>query len=158
MPPPTTLPHARGGGMGGDDGEDTAEYLLLPRPVRVWEGHESDIVDVCWSSYRDHGFLLSASTDKTARLWHRDQAGCLGVFQHKNVVSCVRFHPANEDVFLTGSLDRKLRLWSKKEAHVVEWAQSRDLVTAACFTPDGSMVLAGDRAGTLTVFHTKSLK
>jgi WD40 repeat protein len=41
--------------------------LLNTTPYHIWLGHSGDITDVSWSqSY----FVLSASTDKTVRLWN----------------------------------------------------------------------------------------
>lgn len=36
-------------------------------PVRVFEGHKSDVVDLSWSH---SDFLCSASIDHTVMLWH----------------------------------------------------------------------------------------
>jgi WD40 repeat protein len=38
-------------------------------------------------------FLLSASMDKTVRLWHVTKAKCLSLYQHSDFVTAVAFHP-----------------------------------------------------------------
>lgn len=57
--------------------------LLDPTPFRIFRGHSGDILDIAWSKVRSRHFdrhsygadwlqshfLLSASMDKTARLW-----------------------------------------------------------------------------------------
>lgn len=55
------------------DPETNAAYrsslfpLLYPIPCRVYRDHTDDIVDLSWTS---DDFLLSASADKTVRLWN----------------------------------------------------------------------------------------
>jgi WD40 repeat protein len=75
-------------------------------------------VDVCmianafsselWFVADDHAhhrtqsnFLLSASMDKTVRLWHVTKAKCLSLYQHSDFVTAVAFHP-NVCVGITG--------------------------------------------------------
>jgi WD40 repeat protein len=52
--------------------------VLRPRPHRSYAGHEADVLDVAWSRSQ---FLLSASMDKTVRLWHISMDDCLRVFR-----------------------------------------------------------------------------
>ena len=72
-PPPSAL--------GGSTNENGAVYgvpVLRPKPVRLYQGHKQDILDVAWSKTN---FLLSASMDKTVRLWHVSMDECLRVFK-----------------------------------------------------------------------------
>ncbi len=55
-----------------------AGLVFAPTPVKEFRGHKADVLDVCWS--RTH-FLLSASMDKTVRLWHPTVVDCLRVFK-----------------------------------------------------------------------------
>ncbi|KAJ3248299.1 hypothetical protein HDU78_001305 [Chytriomyces hyalinus] len=82
--PATTLVHPR--------------QVLNPIAYRTFAGHALPIQDLCWSR---SNFLLSASSDKTVRLWHVQKASCLKVFAHDAVVSCVRFHPIDEGCFVS---------------------------------------------------------
>ena len=77
-----------GGGGGGDDeeGEGSTVFgvpVLRARPVRVYRGHKQDILDVAWSKTN---FLLSASMDKTVRLWHVSMDECLRVFKYVDII------------------------------------------------------------------------
>ncbi len=55
-------------------------------PVRELRGHKLDVLDISWSK---NNFLLSASMDKTAKLWHISRDECLCTFAHLDfVVSC----------------------------------------------------------------------
>lgn len=69
-------------------------------PVRQYSGHSEDILDLSWSS--SGGFLLSASLDKSVRLWALSQPGCLRVFEHSDFVTSVQFHPKDAGCFVSG--------------------------------------------------------
>ena len=58
--------------------------VLRPAPHRCYAGHDADVLDVAWSRSQ---FLLSASMDKTVRLWHISMDDCLRVFRCAAVVA-----------------------------------------------------------------------
>jgi WD40 repeat protein len=103
-------------------------------------------------------FLLSASMDKTVRLWHVSRPKCLSIYQHSDFVTSIAFHPIEDRYFLSGSFDKKLRMWNIPEHRVVEWAQTANMITAACFSPNGKMAVAGLYTGEVTFYQTDGLK
>ncbi len=78
-------------------------------PVRIFASHTGDVMDLSWSK---NNFLLSCSSDKTAKLWHPNRTDCLCTFTTSATVSCIDFHPTDDRFFVTGGLDGKLRLWN----------------------------------------------
>eukprot|EP00163_Fabomonas_tropica_P027326 TRINITY_DN5224_c0_g2_i1.p1 TRINITY_DN5224_c0_g2~~TRINITY_DN5224_c0_g2_i1.p1 ORF type:complete len:668 (+),score=87.09 TRINITY_DN5224_c0_g2_i1:476-2479(+) len=138
----------------GGDGIDTLE-LIDPTPVHVFKGHRADVLDIQWSK---NFFILSASMDKTVRLWHPDHPKILGNFQHKEFVTSIQFHPLEDQLFLSGSLDKHIRIWNIPDGQVVSVVEAIGFITAVTFTPDGSHVLAGSHSGTCTFYETKGLK
>jgi hypothetical protein len=50
------------------------------------------------------GFILSASLDKSVRLWHLSQPGCLRQFWHTDFVTSVQFHPLDAQRFVSGEV------------------------------------------------------
>ncbi|WZZ28991.1 hypothetical protein YC2023_012392 [Brassica napus] len=50
-------------------------------PFQVLHGHTGDVLDLAWS---DSNLLLSASKDKTVRLWRVGCDECLHIFHHNN--------------------------------------------------------------------------
>ncbi|PSS26657.1 WD40-repeat-containing domain protein [Actinidia chinensis var. chinensis] len=118
-------------------------------PLQEFHGHTSDVLDLAWST---SNCLLSASKDKTVRLWLVGCNECLGVFQHNDYVTCIQFNPTDENYFITGSVDGKVRIWGVPERRVVDWADVRDSVTAICYHPDGNGFIVGSIMGTCSFY------
>jgi len=112
-----------------------------------------DIVDLSWNQ---NDFLLSASIDRTVRLWHVSSTECLHVFPHADFVTSVDFHPKNDLLFLSGCFDKRLRVWSIPESHVAAWATTPEVITSVCFSPSGNQALAGLFNGQVFFWHTDS--
>ncbi|GJD05862.1 WD repeat-containing protein 44 [Galdieria sulphuraria] len=130
------------------------EYIK-PRPFREYKGHHRDILSLDWSQ---NDFLLSASIDKTVKLWHISVDTCLRSFQHADFVTCACFHPQDERVFLSGSLDDKLRLWNAIDKTVLSWTETPDVITACAISEDGKQALVGSYRGQCKVYYLKNEK
>ncbi|KAI8374811.1 WD40-repeat-containing domain protein [Blakeslea trispora] len=126
-------------------------------PVRIYNGHTVDILDLSWSK---NNFLLSGSMDKTVRLWHISQATCLCAFRHTDIVTSVRFHPKDDRFFLSGCLDSRVRLWNIPEKRIAFWNEIAhgSTITAAGFTLDGRSVCVGTNRGDVLFYETQGLK
>ena len=59
-------------------GADADCPVLQKAPHRTYVGHTADVLDLAWSKSQ---FLLTASMDKTVRLWHISMEDCLRVFK-----------------------------------------------------------------------------
>ncbi|KAJ3682126.1 hypothetical protein LUZ60_014699 [Juncus effusus] len=119
-------------------------FWIEEEPVQDFKGHFGDILDLSWSK---SNYLISASVDKTVRLWQIGCENCLKIFSHQNFVTCVQFNPSNEDYFVSGSIDGIIRIWQVPLGHVVNWIESKEIVTAVCYQPDGNKVVVGTITG-----------
>ncbi|KAL6882649.1 hypothetical protein ACP4OV_011339 [Aristida adscensionis] len=122
----------------------TLVFRISDEPLHEFHGHFGDVLDLAWSNNKH---LLSASTDKTVRLWEIGSANCITVFQHSNFVTCVQFNPANANRFISGSIDGKIRVWDVPRCSVVDWVDVRDIVTAVSYRPDGKGAVVGTITG-----------
>lgn len=128
--------------------------VIFPEVFREFRGHSSDIVDLSWSPAN---FLLSASLDKTVRLWHVSKDKCLCKFQHADFVTSVMFHPTSMKLFLSGSYDRILRVWNILDHRVESWAQVDAVITSASYSPDGKLAVAGLASGQCVFYRSDGL-
>ncbi|CAM0903668.1 unnamed protein product [Alopecurus aequalis] len=130
-------------------------FGLSEKPVKTFEGHSEDVLDLCWSKSQ---YLLSSSMDKTVKLWHMSSVSCLKTFSHCDYVTCIQFNPVDDRYFISGSLDEKVRIWSIPKREIVDWHDLHEMVTAACYTPDGQSVLVGSHKGTCHIYDTSDSK
>lgn len=120
-------------------------------PVHEFYGHDDVILDLSWSK---NGDLLSASMDKTVRLWQVGCNSCLKVFSHNNYVTCVQFQPTSDNYFISGSIDGMVRIWDVRRRLVVDWANTKEIVTAVCYRPDGKGAVVGTITGNCRYYDT----
>ncbi|KAL1209191.1 COMPASS-like H3K4 histone methylase component WDR5A [Cardamine amara subsp. amara] len=115
-------------------------FHIEETPFQELYGHTGDVLDLAWS---DSNLLLSASKDKTVRLWRIGCDQCLHIFHHTNYVTCVEFNPMNKNNFVSGSIDGKARIWGLSEGRVVAWTDVRDSISAICYQPNGNGFVVG---------------
>ena len=147
--PPPTDPQGTGPAQGTDI------EILSSKPLRRYREHTADIVDLSWSRT---GFLLTASLDKTVRLWHVSKKTSLKTFTHASFVTSVSFHPTKDKYFVSGSFDQKVRVWDTPTGRVTEWAQAPDKISSVTFTPDEEYVVAGLFRGQVLFYTADGLK
>lgn len=119
-------------------------YIRKGAPMMVCKGHTSDVIALSWSK---NDFLLSGSVDRTIRLWHPRSKACIRRLIHSDIVTCVAFHPTDEQICISGSADGMVRMWHLKESKLLSQAETDDLITACAITPDGTTALVGTYHG-----------
>lgn len=128
--------------------------VFSPTPVQEFHGHLGDVLDLSWSK---GGFLLSSSTDKTARIWHLSHPNSLVSFVHSDLVTSAVFHPHDDRFFLSGSLDGKVRLWNISAKKVQYCQEAPGLITACSFTTSGETACVGLFSGAALFYATEGL-
>lgn len=119
-------------------------YIRKGAPLLTFKGHTSDVLTLSWSK---NDFLLSGSVDRTIRLWHPRAKTCLRRLIHSDIVTCVAFHPTDEQICISGSANGEARMWHLKESKLLSSVQADDLITACVITPDGTTALMGTYHG-----------
>lgn len=144
------------GGGGGGAGEGGVGMKLGEHPLRTWEGHDGEVLDISLSS---QGLVLSSGTDWLVKLWHPDSALCLRTFEHSHIATSVVFHPENQQLFFTGCLDGKVRLFdlrprsAEEEGKSISEINTKGFVTAMAVSDDGKTVAAGLFEGKCMLFQ-----
>ena len=129
--------------------------VFHPTPLRLYKEHVQDVLDINWSK---NNFILSASMDKTVKLWHPDRKNSLKTFIHPDFVTCVDFHPTDDRFFISGCLDHKCRLWSILDDEVSFEYDCQDLITSVTLSPEeGKYTIIGTFNGYVHILMTRGL-
>ncbi|KAG0560266.1 hypothetical protein KC19_10G166800 [Ceratodon purpureus] len=105
--------------------------------ARCLSCHNHALKDVQWSL--DGTSVLSCGFDQTARLSNVETGAQTQVFSENQVVNVVRFHPSEENLFITGGSKGSVKLWDiRLGSSVCEYSKSLGQVMDVDFSPDGS--------------------
>ena len=106
------------------------------------------MLDFSWSNSRSN-LLLSISLDNTVCCWkvNEPENEPYRVFENSDLLTCVFFHPQNEELFVTGSIDKTIKIWNLNEKRCISSHNTQMIVTALCFTQDAKFILAGTYQG-----------
>jgi WD40 repeat protein len=141
-------------------GMDVEVYPTRRRePLRTFRGHRNTINAVAVGSGSIDPLIVSASEDKTARVWQRSQQYEKIIWTHPAAVKSVACTSgkSKKNYCLTGCADGSIRLWdldrlSKKPLR--DWDLQNDAINCLAFSPDGKWFAAGTEAGTIGLWET----
>ena len=130
--------------------------VFHPSPYATFDEHLTDVLNLDWSK---NNFLLTASMDRTAKVWSLQRnKSSLATFSHPNFVTDVKFHPTDDRFFVSGCLDHKCRLWSIIERRVIAEYDCGDIVTTISISKyDGKYTVVGTFHGNIHVLLTSNL-
>ncbi|GMH50018.1 hypothetical protein TL16_g00674 [Triparma laevis f. inornata] len=113
------------------------------------QGHTNTITDVSLSP--DQTKIISASHDKTAKLWDLATGKLLHTFEGgKEWIKSVSFHPSGEYIVL-GSLS--FTIWSIRPPYcpLYTFSDHKDKVYSLTFTSDGNKVISGSKDSSINI-------
>jgi WD40 repeat protein/serine/threonine protein kinase len=98
--------------------------------------------------------IVSASTDKTVRVWNADGSGQpLLLRGHENAVTSAAFSPDGRRV-VSASRDKTVRVWNVDGSGQPLVLQGHeDAATSAAFSPDGQHIVSASRDKTVRVWN-----
>jgi WD40 repeat protein len=105
----------------------------------------------------DGARILTASWDKTAKLWETNSGKLLATFDHQGPVITVAFSPDGARI-LTASADKTAKLWEAASAELIHSFTHQDGVNAATFSPDGTRILTASTDKTAKLWDANSGK
>ncbi|KAF7332730.1 WD40 repeat protein [Mycena kentingensis (nom. inval.)] len=132
---------------------DTDTGVLVAGP---FTGHAGPVHAVALSP--DGRRIVTASTDKTARVWSLASGAVVAVFKlHAHWVNCVAFSPDGRHV-ASGSNDHAVYVWDADSGEVTVGPVQghRQAVSCIAFSPDGAYIITGSTDGTLRLWSALS--
>ncbi|MCP4978723.1 MAG: hypothetical protein GY931_21470, partial [Maribacter sp.] len=102
----------------------------------------------------DGKYVLTGSTDKTAKLWDLKGKVIQPFLGHEGRIYSVAFSPDGKYA-LTGSLDNTAKLWDLKGNEIQSFKGHDDDVYSVAFSPDGKSVLTGSADKTAKLWDLK---
>src|SRR5207302_909314 len=113
----------------------------LPLPIASF-AHQDTVENVALSP--DGARILTASRDKTAKLWDAASGKLLASFAHEDEVNDAAFSPDGARI-LTASKDKTAKLWDAASGKLIASFDHPDEVSHAAFSPDGARILTASR-------------
>lgn len=130
---------------------------LGPSQLRAFHGHERSVVACAVT--RDGKTFISASADRTLRLWSLGSGECLAILSgHDDELTSCTLVPGDRTA-LTTSTDATARIWDLHGRRAVSTLDNGGRwATAGVVTPDGERVIVGSDNGVLTVWDRASAR
>ncbi len=120
------------------------------REINRFEGHGDDVWDVSFDPSGDR--IVSASEDRTLKLWRRNGELLANLIGHRGKVRDVSFSPLG-NLIASASEDRTVRLWQPDGTLVNTLKGHRDYVLCVCFSPDGQNVVSAGHDRTIKLWR-----
>lgn len=99
----------------------------------------------------DGMFLISGSSDGTARIWDVNTGQEVSRISHDDEVGIVKFHPSGKWV-ASGSDDGAIQIWETATGNLVSQLVNDGAVRDLTFSPDGMQLVSGSSDGTARVW------
>lgn len=120
------------------------------------KGHTSEIVFYSYSPNGDR--IVSASRDKTVRIWDAATGAQLIVarHQHTELVNGAAFSPDGNAVVTAGE-DGTLRIWDAAAGFLLKTLEGHtEPVNSAAYSPDGKSIVSAGDDGTVRIWNAET--
>lgn len=96
---------------------------------------------------------MSASDDKTIKLWDRNTKECVHTFnEYSGYVNSVAFHPGGTFI-AAGSTDSTLKIWDIRTNKLIQhYTQHTQAINDVSFHPGGNYIITASNDSTLKIF------
>jgi WD40 repeat protein len=126
----------------------------LPIPIQLFAHHDV----VYHASFDGNGArILTASWDKTAKLWETGSGNLIMTFAHNAAVNTAKLSPDGTRV-VTASADKTAKVWDAGSGRILRSFDHQDSVTDATFSPDGAEIATASADRTVKVWDVNSGK
>jgi WD40 repeat protein len=127
----------------------------LPTPIASFAYKDAVVYYVAFSP--DGARILTASWDKTAKLWDTASHKLIASFEHQDGVNAAAFSPDGARI-VTASADHSAKLWDATSGKLIASFEHQDGVNAAAFSRDGARVVTASSDKTAKLWDAASGK
>jgi WD40 repeat protein len=124
-----------------------AKIFLKSHKIKLF--HESSIE--CLDFSPNSQFVITGSSDCTAKVWSNKTGKCIKVLEHASTVGCVKFS-YNGEYVLTASWDNTVIVWSGNPLTKLHTFQHKKAIFHAEFSHDNTRVLTSSMDGTAVMW------
>lgn len=118
-------------------------------------GHSHACTSIFFNAPEDH--LITASIDKSVRIWDVDSGELLKVFTDKSPICLAMFLPRHPQLFMLANKHCILRLTDERNGTVLQRLKLQTEVRALEVDDTGLLVFAGTRNGTIHVLEVSEV-
>ncbi|QFS42668.1 caspase family protein [Nostoc sphaeroides] len=141
--------------LGGDNSKALNQLKVVIDSVKErnrLEGHTKSVNGISYSP--KDPLIVSASSDKTLRLWKLDGTPVQTSKQmiHDDQVYTVNFSP-NGEYIASASADKTIKLWKKDGTYVTTFRGHEKGVTSVNFSPDSNTVISASEDTTIRLWN-----
>jgi WD40 repeat protein len=126
----------------------------VPIPIRLF-AHDDVVYHASFDG--DGARILTASWDKTAKLWETRSGNLILIFAHSAAVNMAKFSPDGTRV-VTASADKTAKLWDAASGRLLGSFNHQDSVTDATLSPDGVEIATASADKTAKLWEVSSGK
>ena len=113
--------------------------------------HDDDVRTASFSP--DGKFIITASYDKTAKIWNSETGKQVGeTLKHDEGVNSASFSP-NGKFIVTASDDNTARIWNAETGTMVRELKHHGFVNSASFSPDGKFIVTASSDYTARIWN-----
>lgn len=125
--------------------------IISSSALAILHGHTEQVWTANFSP--DGKRIVTASADKTARIWDAITARAIAVLRgHEDQVTGAAFSPDGKRI-ITASNDHTVRIWDASTGRQIAVLRGHhETVTSAAFSPDGKRILTASRDKTVRIW------
>jgi WD40 repeat protein len=132
-------------------------------PIKTLPGHRGEINGLAVSSDEKDPLIISASEDKTSRVWRRNLLGEARIWYHPAAVRAVACTPkgSKHNFALTACADGSVRLWdldTLSDQPLQTREHLSDAINCVAFSPDGTYYATGGEDNSIVLWNTETGK